>query len=105
MRARIGVLTFGVALLSLAHAAPDDVAGREAFRAIYQELVEIDSSPSTGSCTKVVLAAENEAVAHCTSSFFSVIATTGRNLANKRNIMKKNEKVPIMMLTSTQEGL
>jgi acetylornithine deacetylase/succinyl-diaminopimelate desuccinylase-like protein len=33
-------------------------AGRAAFRQIYQEMVEIDSSPSTGSCTKVVQAAE-----------------------------------------------
>ncbi len=32
---------------------------REAFRAIYEELVEIDSSPTTGSCTKVVRAAES----------------------------------------------
>jgi acetylornithine deacetylase/succinyl-diaminopimelate desuccinylase-like protein len=31
---------------------------RAAFREIYQEMVEIDSSPSTGSCTKVVQAAE-----------------------------------------------
>jgi acetylornithine deacetylase/succinyl-diaminopimelate desuccinylase-like protein len=31
---------------------------RAAFREIYQEMVEIDSSPSTGSCTKVVRAAE-----------------------------------------------
>ena len=32
--------------------------GKAAFREIYQEMVEIDSSPSTGSCTKVVRAAE-----------------------------------------------
>lgn len=31
---------------------------RDAFREIYQEMVEIDSSPTTGSCTKVVRAAE-----------------------------------------------
>ena len=31
---------------------------RAAFRAIYEEMVEIDSSASTGSCTKVVKAAE-----------------------------------------------
>ncbi len=34
------------------------VPGRETFRAIYEEMVEIDSSPTTGSCTKVVRAAE-----------------------------------------------
>src|SRR5262245_33901447 len=39
-------------------AAANDTAGRAAFRAIYEEMVEIDSSPSTGSCTKVVRAAE-----------------------------------------------
>ncbi|HEY7798062.1 MAG TPA: M20/M25/M40 family metallo-hydrolase [Hyphomonadaceae bacterium] len=33
-------------------------AGRAAFREIYEEMVEIDSSPTTGSCTKVVEAAE-----------------------------------------------
>lgn len=32
--------------------------GRAAFRAIYEEMVEIDSSPTTGSCTAVVRAAE-----------------------------------------------
>lgn len=36
----------------------DTTAGREAFRALYEEMVEIDSSPSTGSCTRVVRAAE-----------------------------------------------
>jgi acetylornithine deacetylase/succinyl-diaminopimelate desuccinylase-like protein len=33
-------------------------AGRAAFREIYEEMVEIDSSPSTGSCTKVVRIAQ-----------------------------------------------
>jgi acetylornithine deacetylase/succinyl-diaminopimelate desuccinylase-like protein len=44
----------------LANAAPGGNAdpGLEAFRAIYKEMVEIDSSVSTGSCTKVVRAAE-----------------------------------------------
>lgn len=32
--------------------------GRDAFRAIYQEMIEIDSSPTNGSCTKVVEAAQ-----------------------------------------------
>ena len=36
--------------------APD--AGRDAFRAIYKEMVEIDSSAASGSCTRVVKAAE-----------------------------------------------
>ncbi len=38
--------------------AQDAETGKAAFREIYQEMVEIDSSPSTGSCTKVVRAAE-----------------------------------------------
>jgi acetylornithine deacetylase/succinyl-diaminopimelate desuccinylase-like protein len=33
-------------------------AGRAAFREIYKEMVEIDSSPTTGSCTKVVRTVE-----------------------------------------------
>jgi acetylornithine deacetylase/succinyl-diaminopimelate desuccinylase-like protein len=41
-----------------AHAQTTD-AGKAAFREIYQEMVEIDSSPSTGSCTQVVRAAES----------------------------------------------
>jgi acetylornithine deacetylase/succinyl-diaminopimelate desuccinylase-like protein len=39
-------------------ASADDAGAREAFRDIYREIVEIDSSPSTGSCTKVVRAVE-----------------------------------------------
>lgn len=39
-------------------AAADVDAGREAFRAIYKEMVEIDSSAASGSCTNVVRAAE-----------------------------------------------
>ena len=55
-------LAFVSAVLSLtciaSAAAADADPAREAFRAIYKEMVEIDSSPSTGSCTKVVRAAE-----------------------------------------------
>ena len=48
------------ALLALTAAAPAQPdAERAAFRAIYEELLEIDSSPTTGSCTKVVRAAES----------------------------------------------
>jgi len=46
------------AMAASAHAQNTD-ASKAAFRAIYQEMVEIDSSPSTGSCTKVVRAAES----------------------------------------------
>jgi acetylornithine deacetylase/succinyl-diaminopimelate desuccinylase-like protein len=53
-----------IAVISLAAAwapaaasqSPD--AGRAAFREILEEMVEIDSSPSTGSCTRVVQASE-----------------------------------------------
>lgn len=50
-------LAFVAAITPAASAQKAD-AGRAAFRAIYQEMVEIDSSPTTGSCTKVVKAAE-----------------------------------------------
>jgi acetylornithine deacetylase/succinyl-diaminopimelate desuccinylase-like protein len=45
-------------VIASAHAASGADIGREAFREIYKEMVEIDSSPTTGSCTKVVRAAE-----------------------------------------------
>ena len=51
-----GSLAFVAAITPLAIA--QQVPGREAFRAIYKEMVEIDSSPTTGSCTKVIDAAE-----------------------------------------------
>ena len=59
MKTLIAALT---ASLSLTLTAPTQAAdadpGREAFREIYKEMVEIDSSQSTGSCTKVVRAAQ-----------------------------------------------
>ncbi len=55
--------TIAVSLAAVAAITPTAVsqqqdAGRTAFRAIYKEMVEIDSSATTGSCTKVVQAAE-----------------------------------------------
>jgi acetylornithine deacetylase/succinyl-diaminopimelate desuccinylase-like protein len=51
--------TFVAICLFTASAQAQNVdAGKAAFREIYQEMVEIDSSPTTGSCTKVVRAAE-----------------------------------------------
>jgi acetylornithine deacetylase/succinyl-diaminopimelate desuccinylase-like protein len=44
-------------ITACAHARNADV-GKAGFREIYREMVEIDSSPTTGSCTKVVRAAE-----------------------------------------------
>jgi acetylornithine deacetylase/succinyl-diaminopimelate desuccinylase-like protein len=47
-----------VAAIAPAASAQTEDKGRAAFREIYEEMVEIDSSPTTGSCTKVVQAAE-----------------------------------------------
>jgi len=51
-----------LAVTASAHAQSAD-AEKAAFREIYQEMVEIDSSPSSGSCTKVVRAAESRLLA------------------------------------------
>lgn len=53
--AGLAVLALTVAIVPLAVAQD---AGRAKFREIYKEMVEIDSSATTGSCTKVVKAAE-----------------------------------------------
>jgi acetylornithine deacetylase/succinyl-diaminopimelate desuccinylase-like protein len=45
---------FAAGFLAAAANAAAEVPGRPAFRAIYEEMVEIDSSEATGSCTKVV---------------------------------------------------
>src|SRR5678816_3293672 len=50
--------SLSLTLTGVVQAAPVADAGRDAFREIYEEMVEIDSSQSTGSCTKVVRAAE-----------------------------------------------
>lgn len=46
------VFALSVAAFSVDAAAQDLSPDRTAFRAIYEELVEIDTSPSTGSCTR-----------------------------------------------------
>ncbi len=59
MKKLICALFVSMSFISLAHAAPAEAdSGREAFRTIYEELVEIDSSATTGSCTKLVRAVE-----------------------------------------------
>src|SRR5688572_32225517 len=58
MKTPIALLAALLSLTLLARAEAADDAARAAFREIYREMVEIDSSPSTGSCTKVVRAAE-----------------------------------------------
>ena len=54
----VRVMLLAALLIASAHAQSAD-AGKAAFREIYQEMVEIDSSQATGSCTKVVRAAES----------------------------------------------
>ncbi len=54
------IFTFASSAQAHAQSADSNAdAAKAAFRGIYQEMVEIDSSPTTGSCTKVVLAAES----------------------------------------------
>ena len=52
-RLSLAVLGAGLSLSAVAHAQSGE-AGRAAFRDIYKELVETDSSPTTGSCTTLV---------------------------------------------------
>ena len=59
MNARTVTCSLSLVAGVAAFAAPAGAdTGREAFRAIYKEIVEIDSSPTNGSCTKVVDAAQ-----------------------------------------------
>lgn len=51
-------LAFAAADLTGSAGAQTADAGLQTFRALYKEMVEIDSSPTTGSCTAVVKAAE-----------------------------------------------
>jgi acetylornithine deacetylase/succinyl-diaminopimelate desuccinylase-like protein len=55
------LLSFFSGAATAADAGSD--ASRAAFREIYEEMVEIDSSPTTGSCTKVVEAAQRRLTA------------------------------------------
>lgn len=57
-KASVAVVLGCAALIPAFAVAQQGDNGRAAFRAIYEEMVEIDSSPTTGSCTKVALAAE-----------------------------------------------
>jgi len=52
-----------ISLCATSVQAQNAEAEKAAFREVYQEMVEIDSSPSTGSCTKVVRAAETRLLA------------------------------------------
>ena len=57
MKTLIVALAASLSLTMFVRAEAADDAGRAAFREIYKEMVEIDSSQSTGSCTNVVRAA------------------------------------------------
>ncbi len=57
-KASVAVVLGCAALVPAFAVAQQGDKGRAAFRAIYQEMVEIDSSATTGSCTKVARAAE-----------------------------------------------
>ena len=63
---RAWVLAFVIAA-SFAPAQAQEDASRQRFRAIYEELVEIDTSPSTGSCTR----AANAMLAHLRAAGYS----------------------------------
>src|SRR5262245_45012379 len=58
MRIALLLLALATSQIALATPAQDAQASRAAFRELYEEMVEIDSSASTGSCTRVVKAAE-----------------------------------------------
>ena len=50
---RAGLLALGMMAFAVPAAAQELTPDRAAFRALYEEMVEIDSSPTTGSCTRV----------------------------------------------------
>ena len=80
MKTSVVLVSSALCLASIAGVAVADVdPRRETFRAIYEEMVEIDSSPSTGSCTKVVRAAEARlTAAGFTAGDLSVVIPEGR---------------------------
>lgn len=65
---RAWVLAFVIAACFAPAAAQED-ASRQRFRATYEELVEIDTSPSTGSCTR----AANAMLAHLRNAGYSEV--------------------------------
>jgi acetylornithine deacetylase/succinyl-diaminopimelate desuccinylase-like protein len=76
---RFKLLTLTALLAAAADATAQANLEREAFRAMYEQLVEIDSSPTTGSCTKVVRAAESRLkAAGFTDDAVEVVIPSGR---------------------------
>jgi acetylornithine deacetylase/succinyl-diaminopimelate desuccinylase-like protein len=107
MKRSIGALAFLLASLPFLHAAaaPGDGnsdAGRAAFREIYEEMVEIDSSPTTGSCTKVVAAAQTRlAAAGYTGEDVRLVVPEGKpddgNLVARLRAKNARQK-PVLLL-------
>jgi acetylornithine deacetylase/succinyl-diaminopimelate desuccinylase-like protein len=100
MRCKILLTGALFALTSAASAQPD--REREAFRAIYEELVEIDSSPSTGSCTDVVRAAESRLrAAGFTGDTLRVVIPEGRpddgNLVARIHAVNPTRKAVLLL--------
>jgi acetylornithine deacetylase/succinyl-diaminopimelate desuccinylase-like protein len=59
---RITTLAFAAMAFATTASGQGSADARAVFRAIYEEMVEIDSSPSTGSCTRVVEAAKTRLI-------------------------------------------
>jgi acetylornithine deacetylase/succinyl-diaminopimelate desuccinylase-like protein len=80
MRTAAFALPFALAAIMSAPALAQKADnGRAAFRALFQEMVETDSSPTTGSCTKVVKAIETRLkAAGYTSSDYELVIPPGK---------------------------
>ena len=95
----------GLAVAPLLAALPafaQQDAGRAAFRALYKEMVEIDSSPTTGSCTKVVTMVEGRLkAAGYTSSDYELVIPPGKpddgNIVARLKAQNPTKK-PVLLL-------
>ena len=91
-----------IALVSTASLAAPAEAGRAALREIYKEMVEIDSSPTTGSCTTLVRAAETRLRnAGYTDSDVMVVIPEGRpddgNIVARINAQNPKKKGVLLL--------
>lgn len=102
MKTPILAFLASLSIIPLTCGAAEPDPGREAFRAIYEEMVEIDSSPTTGSCTKVVRAAETRLqAAGFTSDDVQLVIPAGK--PDDGNIVariraKSATKKPVLLL-------
>jgi acetylornithine deacetylase/succinyl-diaminopimelate desuccinylase-like protein len=95
-------LPFALAAIISTPALAQQDAGRAAFRALYQEMVEIDSSPTTGSCTKVVKAVETRLkAAGYTSADYELVIPPGKpddgNIVARLKAQNPSKK-PVLLL-------